>query len=112
MRTYRPRRAGARWREGAPAYILDCFDDPREIDRYTVMIYDPDEVPSSRGEAYVDYLSMSGAASISGELAPHEAVAYRYRNKRRRVRWLDLPPEVRAHVEWRVSTWRDVVADG
>ena len=37
MRPYRPRRATKRWLEGAPEYVLDCFDNRgKTVDRYTV----------------------------------------------------------------------------
>ncbi len=108
MSTYTPRRAGKRWREGAPDYILDCFDDKTEGDRYTVMFTGKLLIRYAR-DVYVQYLGMSGApehpqgVSMWGEMKAHEAAAYRYRNGHRRVRWLDLPEHIRKHVCSRVK---------
>ena len=110
MRTYKPRRAGKRWLKDAPEYILDVFDDPRPCDRYTVLFggsllnYTQDGAKT----VWIDYLGMSGSPthpqgfSQCGELTPCEAVAYRYRNGRFRVKWLDLPEAIRKHVIARV----------
>lgn len=104
---YSPRRAGQRWREDAPAYILDCFDTRDSGDRYTVML-----VPEERRSYYetrIAYLGLDDAPfhpqgiCVSGELSAYEAAGYRYRmsQRRRRVRWLDLPETVRRAVrEW------------
>ncbi len=100
-----PRRAGARWSESAPPFILDCFDNKgATVDRYTVMFCAP--YADTAGE--VLYLSLSGApahpqgVSQWGGISPREAAAYRYSAKRQRVRWLDLPEHIRAHV---VARW-------
>jgi hypothetical protein len=102
---YRPRRAGARWREDAPAYVLDCFDYPAFTDRYTVLLGERFLVAGNGpGETTVPYLAMSGAPthpqgiSLWGEMSAAQAAAYRYRNGHRRARWLDLPEVVRRHV--------------
>lgn len=102
MNDYRPRRAGKRWREGAPEYILDCFDNRGETcDHYTVMFW-PER--GTRRDVWVQYLGMSDApshpqgVSMWGELSAHDAANYRYRVKHQRVRWLDLPEHIRQHV--------------
>lgn len=112
---YTPRRAGLRWREGAPDYVLDCFDNKLSCDRYTVLFCgeftyhikkDGSIVEGSDtlANTYVQYLGMSGAPthpqgfSQWGELTAHQAAAYRYRSAHHRVRWLDLPENVRQHV--------------
>lgn len=96
MRLYRPRRAGKRWREGAPEYILDCFDHPKETDRYTVMFW-PEA--GTRYDVSILYLGIdSQPASCFGEMRAHDAVAYRFHNHHRRIRWSDLPEAVRRHV--------------
>ena len=106
MRKYTPRRASKRWLEGAPDYILDCFDDKGAGDRYTVLFAGPLLISDGTfGGTYVQGLGMSGAPShpqgVSQwfELKAHEAAAYRERVRRReRVRWLDLPEHIRKHV--------------
>ena len=114
MNKYTPRRASLkRWLEGAPDYVLDCFDDKRTGDRYTVMFtgrllehYGEDKTFAN---TYVQYLNMSGApshpqgVSMWGELKAYEAAAYRYHNHHRRIRWNDLPEHIKAHVRARAE---------
>ena len=108
---YTPRRAGlTRWLEGAPDYILDCFDNDKTADRYTVLFTGPDFlVWAGDGQhtfrnCHVPYLGMSDAPSHPqgfsqwGELTAHQTMCYRFREGKRRVRWLDLPQHIRAHV--------------
>lgn len=110
-RNYTPRRAGAHWREAAPDYILDVFDDPRTADRYTVIFGGKDwtEGDGTYAGTWLHYLGMSGAPthpqgfSQFGELEAHQAMNYRYRNGRYRIRWLDLPEHIRAHIVARAS---------
>lgn len=98
-RPVKVRRAGARWRVEAPPYVVDCFDDDRSIDRYSVLI--------ALGDCLA-WLGMSGAPehpqgfSQWSETTPHAAARYRREEGHHRVRWLDLPPEIRLHVERRV----------
>lgn len=99
---HQPRRAGAQWREGAPAFILDCFDNKgKTADRYTVMMRADD---CDDGRWFVPYLGLSNAPtdpqgfSQWGELSQGDAAGYRYASGRDRVRWLDLPEHIRAHV--------------
>ena|SRR6266566_3835313 len=108
MRQYKPRRASLkRWLEGAPDYIIDCFDDPRTIDRYTVIIGGDYLIGDSRADMYVPYLGMSDSPSQGfsqwGELRAWELSGYRYRNGHYRVRWADLPKNIRDHVLVRVE---------
>ncbi len=115
QRKYTPRRAAKRWLEEAPDYILDCFDHPKYGDRYTVffggsLLYHTLPDGSSKdgsdqlGNTYVQYLGMSGAPthpqgiSLWNEMSAHDAASYRYASARRRVRWLDLPENIRQHV--------------
>lgn len=99
-----PRRAGARWREGAPPYILDCFDSKgATADRYTVLFCAP--FADTGGEVLYLGLGEGGrGVSMFGSMPPHQAAAYRYRVKHHRVRWLDLSPETRAHI---VARWEE-----
>jgi hypothetical protein len=103
--TYTPRRASRRWLEGAPDFVLDCFDHPKFGDRYTVMF--GKELMPTRGsyaDSSIAYLGMSAdpthpqGVGMWGEMEAYDAMQYRYRNKHRRVRWQDLPERVRACV--------------
>lgn len=122
MKAYTPRRANvARWLEGAPAYVLDCFDSKNSGERYTVLFGgalayhvkrdgSTDEGPDQAGNTYVQFLGMSGApthpqgVSMWGEFKPGEAATYRYRFGHQRVRWLDLPEHIREHVVHRATS--------
>lgn len=117
-RLYSPRRASKRWLEGAPPYVLDVLDNKgKTADRYTVLFtfpfafaldhagnFLPDGAKGDFTSTYVQYLGMSGApshpqgVSMWGEMKAYEAAAYRYRSKHQRIRWNDLPAEIRAHV--------------
>lgn len=112
MKRYTPRRAGARWTEGAPAYILDVFDHKDASDRYTVIFGGPEwtEGDGTRIGTWLHYLGMNDAPthpaygiSMWGEFEAHAAASYRYANGHRRVRWLDLPEHIRAHVVARAT---------
>ena len=103
-RNYKPRRAGKRWLEGAPDYVLDVFDNRGQTaDRYTVLMYWPE-----LGE-HVAYLGMSGAptnpqgVSMWGDGHGREIAGYRYREGHYRVKWSDLPENIRRHVVARAT---------
>lgn len=97
-RKYTPRRSGARWREGAPDYVLDCFDHPAFADRYTVFFTLLEE---TNGRKWLHYLGIGDYASGSSDMEAHEVAAYRYANKHRRCRWLDIPEHIRNRiVKW------------
>lgn len=91
------RRARKQWREGAPPYVLDCFDDPEYADRYTVFFVQVDE-------GIVSYLGMSDTPTSPqgfsqwGELDRSQAAAFRYRSGKKRIKWSDLPLNIRVHV--------------
>jgi hypothetical protein len=96
-----PRRAGARWREGAPDFVADVLDNRgATVDRYTVIF----AFPYANTGGQVLYLGMSDAPthpqgfSQWGEISQHAAAAHRYREGKRRIRWLDLPQHIRDHV--------------
>jgi hypothetical protein len=116
VKRYTPRRANKqRWLQDAPDYILDCFDSKRPGERYTVLfcgellvVYPEGQVPT-RSNTYIAYLGMDDSPthpqgiSMWGEMAAHEAAAYRYRVGHQRVRWLDLPEHIRKHVVARAT---------
>lgn len=120
MRKYTPRKAGKRWLEDAPDYVLDVFDDPRTCDRYTVFFAAPFFISIEDGRTtplsdrfnntFVQYLGMSGAPSHPqgfsqwGELDAYRTAGYRRRSQRFRIRWNDLPEDIRAHVRARAES--------
>ena len=110
-RKYSPRRAGKRWLEGAPPYVLDCFDHPQFADRFTIWFDGSQAYHSNRDGSggqgpdkyHNTYLTGLGTSEFGGtsgslEYAANEVAAYRYVNGKYRVRWLDLPEATRALV--------------
>lgn len=100
-RTYKPRRASARWLDAdCPAGVLAIFDHPRCGDRYTVIYADP-----VCGSTYSDTVLTYVAASASpfhpqgigqhGEMSAPEVAAYRYAQKHRYAKWSALPDDVK-----------------
>lgn len=110
MREYTPRRASARWLEGAPDNVLDVFDSKGPGERYTVLFTGdlltqyPRTGPRAYANTYVQFLGMDDSPthpqgiSMWGELHAYQAAAFRYRCGKQRVRWLDLPEHIRNHV--------------
>ncbi len=98
---YRPRRAGKRWMEDAPEYILDVFRfphtwivllggtmlDPELLEARKVYCLELNECPTSPNMG----------VSLSGEWNTW------FRPSWRRIKWLDLPEEVRRHICARVE---------
>lgn len=95
------KRMPKRFLEGAPDHVADIFDSPQYADRFTVFYR---EIAESHGRESVGYRGMSENPShpqgvgMFGEMAPHEFSAYRAANRRRRIKWADLPPAVKACV--------------
>ena len=99
MRAYRPRRATKRWLEGAPEYVLDCFDNRGQtIDRYTVLFGGTLLVPALLEKREVFYLGMSDAPTWPQGFSMWGECPASYRPSHERVRWLDLPEHIRQHV--------------
>jgi hypothetical protein len=91
------RRAGQRWREGAPESVVDIFDHPEYVDRYTVICK---PVIEYNGKTYAQVLGTSESMGYSGwqELETYQLTQYRYRNKRKRIKWGDLPEKIREYL--------------
>lgn len=108
MPDYTPRRASNRWLEGAPNYVLDCFDHPAFADRYTIW-FGPSEAfhvkrdgsiiagTDTFANTYIRGLGTSENGDVSGALEYDAWTVrqYRYHNKHRRIRWQDLPEATR-----------------
>lgn len=107
-RKYSPRRAGKRWLERAPAYVLDVFDNPQFADRYTIWFGASEAIhvkrcgaigqgPDTYANTWIHGLGTSENGGVSGSLEyeAHTVAAYRYANGKRRIRWLDLPEATR-----------------
>lgn len=98
--TYTPRRMPKRFLDGAPAGILDIFDNGgKTFDRYTVVYNYPEEY---RGTDYLPYRGMSEHPSspngfgIMDAFTRWDLSAYRNAYRRTRIRWDELPPDVQS----------------
>lgn len=102
-RPYTPRGMPTRYLEGAPEEVregvLDIFhiSPPAPLD-YDIILRDPDLLRVSGEVVGLDF-GRSGERGCHFFLAaPWQARAYRGRNRRRRVAWLDLPEDTREAV--------------
>lgn len=99
---YRPRRASKWWLFGAPEYILDCFKGDHTywvlfggtlLDQHLLKDRKVHMLEVNRMPTHPMYgFSMWGESEAG------------YRPAHRRIRWLDLPQNVREHIVWRVES--------
>lgn len=103
MSEYRPRRAAKRWLEGAPEYVLACYDNRgRTADRYTVLfggsLWSPD-MRDWRGGRVVSCLLMSDNPTHPQGVSMWVTTSASVRpGSHTQVRWMDLPDHIREHV--------------
>lgn len=95
---YRPKRSSKRWLEDAPEYVLACYDNKGgTVDRYTVM-FGGSMWNEGMGRK-VHYLVMSDAPTHPQGFSQWGESDASYRpHSREKVRWLDLPENIRKHV--------------
>ena len=102
---YRPRGMPSRFMEGAPAVVRESVLDiirvvPAAPLDFDVILRAP-VTDAETGEVYgftgVDFGSY-GARGCHFHLTPPQARAYRDRNSRKRVAWMDLPEATRAAI--------------
>lgn len=103
--TYRPRRSSARWTEGAPEYVLACYDNGgKTADRYTVLFggsITSDRLLEQR-KVFALFLS-EHPSHPQGVSMWDECQAWDRSVHGKHVRWLDLPEQVRKHVMARAA---------
>lgn len=101
--SYRPRRASQRWVEGAPEYVLSCHDSGgKTADRFTVYFGGTmyEEVMGRN----VHYLAMSINPTFPlGFSQWGEASAACREASGKKIRWMDLPENIRNHVIHRAT---------
>jgi len=96
-RAYRPKKSYAKWREGAPEFVLDVFDNKgRTADRYTVLL-GGSHWDASMGRT-VAYLGMNDNPTSPNGFSQWGDCAASWRPSQDRIRWLDLPEHIRKHV--------------
>ena len=100
---YQPKRSRAKFSEGAPAYVLACYDNGgKTCDRYTVLFGAPYWTPDMGRQ--VPYLGMSGAPTHpQGFSMWVDLNAFDRSGCGKHIRWLDLPEHIRAHVIMRAT---------
>lgn len=97
--TYRPRRARARWLESAPEFVLDCFDNKgKTADRYTILFGGSLLEPQLLKDRKVQYLGLSAYPSHPQGISMWGEIEASFRPAHQRIRWLDLPENVRKHI--------------
>lgn len=87
--SYRPRRASAKWLEGAPEWVLAVYDKVDYADRYTILLGGSmlDDALLRHREVY--FVSIGRGISYWGE---HPANIRETLGKK--IKWADLPTEV------------------
>lgn len=99
MSDYRPRRANKRWLEDAPEYVLDVFDNRgKTADRYMVLFGGSLLEPALLKHRKVFCLDMSEQPSHPQGVSMWGECPASFRPHHQRIRWLDLPENIRKHV--------------
>lgn len=99
---YRPKRASKRWLENAPDYILSVHDNPKYADRYTVF-FCGHLWGESMGRT-VQYLAMSSNPTHPQGISMWgETLSCNREASGRKIRWMDLPENIRKHVIMRAT---------
>lgn len=109
--SYKPKHSSKRWLEGAPEYVIACYDNGgRTTDRYSVLfggsLWDEDYARANaechRDPRLVQCLLMSGAPTHPQGVSIW-ADCLRGPHLGRKVRWLDLPEHIRTHAVSRAT---------
>ena len=95
---YRPRRANKRWMKDAPDYILSVHDHPNFVDRYTIYFVPNTNDYTNRADCDILYLACNDSPTHPQGFSMFGAVNATQRQLDHRVKWLDLPENVRKHV--------------
>lgn len=101
MKPYKPRRASEKWLEGAPEYVLDVFDHPKFVDRYSVLFGGSLLDPALLADRRVYMLCMSGDPEYG--YSQWSSCPATWRPSKHRIKWADLPQHIKDHVEMRVK---------
>lgn len=92
---YRPRQMPRRFMQDAPAIVRAQVLDMLGAFKDSVCDFDvimrPEPAPRCKMQVVGLDFDKSGAQGCHFFLEPHEAAAYRERNRRKRVAWSDLP---------------------
>lgn len=110
MSNYQPKRATARWLEGAPPYVLSVHDAGEKAnDRYTVCFGWPLwEERMGRNVPFLGFNEVPTSPNM-GVSMWGECPAGDRQGLGKKIRWNDLPLELRKHVKGRVESDPDAV---
>lgn len=97
------RRAASRWLGSAPECVIDIFDNKKTADRYTIFFEQTEDDSQVLYLGVGDTPNLPNGYSQWGCLLTHQFSSFRYRSNRHRIRWLDLPEEIREHVVKRAT---------
>ena len=87
--SYRPRRASAKWLEGAPEWVLAVYDDANYADRYTLLLGGSMLDDALLRNRKVHFVCIGRGIGHWGE---HPANLREPLGKK--IKWADLPSEV------------------
>lgn len=107
-RKYTPRRAGKRWLEGAPPYILDViWEQGRNATADCITVLLTGDMLLGDGTYPGTHVQFIGLDTLGrgywGELTAHQTAAFRYHRGRHRVTWASLPDVVKREARYRVE---------
>lgn len=109
--SYRPRRARAKWLEGAPSYIVACYDSGDAVaDRFTILLGGSEWSPGyaeanyrcGRDPRLLPALALSRYPTDPCGISLY-VDAIRGPHLGRKVAWPELPENVRAHIVARIE---------
>lgn len=87
------KRARARWLEGAPSHVADCFGPGKDGFTYGVL-FTPIEGDEAFGLEASENPYHPQGVGLSFSIPARSVGDYRRRYAKRRMRWQDLPPLV------------------
>ena len=87
--SYRPRRASAKWLQGAPEWVLAVYDHANYADRYTILLGGSMLDDALLRDRKVHFVSIGRGIGHWGE---HPANMRDSLGKK--IKWADLPSEV------------------
>lgn len=112
FKRFRPKRSAARWLQDAPADVIACYDNGgKTADRYTVLFGGKFWTPGfaehwwkvCREPRMLQHLGMSAYPSDPQGVSMWGEDAMRGPHLGRKVRWLDLPENIRKHTVARMT---------
>lgn len=99
---YRPRKAKGNWLNEAPSYVLDCFNVEASGNKPYYVFLGVPFVFENAGVTFVSYINASSSSKARDDvwrIMRGDLVAqFRMTNRKKRIRWVDLPESVKGLV--------------